>query len=133
MIPGKEGEQRSSEAGADRQSERATRRLQSNLRLIHCALGRSVLASALDAGAGSLPDAVKNHRCGLKRISDREQAPRHARVGLSFGELAQHRWSPIPSYGQCRHDAFSESRRIGNHDPAHWGGEGVERKQSVST
>lgn len=32
MIPGKEGEQRSSEAGADRQSERATRRLQSNLK-----------------------------------------------------------------------------------------------------
>jgi len=82
-----------------------------------CIIADHPVPERLAVHAGRLRSFLPAH--ARKRISDREQAPRHARVGLSLGELAQRRWSPIPSYGQRRHDAFSESRRIGNHDPAH--------------
>ena len=53
-----------------------------------------------------------------KRIGDRKQPPRHARVGFGLGQLAQHRWSAIPSYGQRRHEPLLRIMRIGNHAPA---------------
>jgi len=53
-----------------------------------------------------------------KRVGDGKQPPGNSGVGLSLGQLAQHGRSPIPSYGQRRHEPLLRITRVENHAPA---------------
>ena len=61
--------------------------------------------------------------CGSnpKAHRDRKKPPRHARIDFGFGQFAEHRRSPDPSYGQRRHENPPSIRimPIGNHDLVH--------------